>query len=87
MTCSVGERDVNSAMVEAGWALAFVRYSRRYVEQESVARDGARGLWAGAFIAPWDWRGRGPETVILGSTVIPIDAQSMLLPLVRGQRR
>lgn len=37
-------------------------------------------IWAGAFIAPWDWRHRGPTTVILGSVAVPIDAQSMLLP-------
>lgn len=80
MICSVGQRDINASMVEAGWALAFVRYSDRYVEQERVARDNARRLWGGAFIAPWDWRKRGPTTVILGSTEIPVDAQSMLLP-------
>ncbi len=80
MTCWAGVRDINSAMVEAGWALAYTRYSDRYVPQERVAREHSRGLWAGAFIAPWDWRHRGPMTVILGSVAVPIDAQSMLLP-------
>jgi hypothetical protein len=80
MTCSVGGRDINASMVEAGWALAFVRYSDRYVRQEQAAREHQIGLWAGAFIAPWDWRHRGPETVILGSVAVPVNAQSALLP-------
>lgn len=80
MTCSIGARDINAAMVEAGWALAFVRYSDRYVRLERTARERSSGLWAGAFIAPWDWRRRGPNTEILGSVAVPIDAQSVLLP-------
>jgi endonuclease YncB( thermonuclease family) len=80
MTCSVDGHDVNAEMVGAGWALAFVRYSDRYVAHERDAREHSRGLWAGAFIAPWDWRHRGPTTVVLGSIAVPIDAQSILLP-------
>jgi len=80
MVCVVGDLEINAAMVESGWALAFVRYSDRYLEQERLARNHSNGLWAGAFIAPWDWRHRGPETVILGSLSVPITAQSVLLP-------
>lgn len=48
--------DVSAALVEQGWALAFTRYSQRYVAQEAAARRGQRGAWAGAFDAPADWR-------------------------------
>lgn len=82
MTCAAGGRNVNAAMVAEGWALAFVRYSHDYVEQERRARKRGAGLWAGAFIAPWDWRRRGPKTVILGSVSVPTDAQATLLPPV-----
>lgn len=48
--------DVSAAMVEQGWAIAFTRYSQRYVDHESQARAGRRGAWSGAFDAPSDWR-------------------------------
>lgn len=54
--CAVGGRDLGAAMVEAGWALAFVRYSREYEPQEKAARTAKAGLWQWDFVAPWDWR-------------------------------
>lgn len=80
MTCFVGETDINAAMVGGGWALAFRRYSDIYVGEEQLARAQQAGLWSGAFIAPWDWRHRGPQTEILGALSVPINAQQHLLP-------
>lgn len=51
-----GQFDANAAMVEAGWALAYRRYSTDYVAEENRARANNRGMWAGTFTAPWDWR-------------------------------
>ncbi len=48
--------DVNRNMVYTGWALAYRRYSTRYVATEDDAREAGRGLWRGVFVAPWDWR-------------------------------
>jgi endonuclease YncB( thermonuclease family) len=56
--CRVGKMDLGAEMVRAGWALAFVRYSSDYVSQEQEARAAKRGLWAGSFQAPWEWRRR-----------------------------
>ena len=56
--CSVAGDDLNAWMVREGWALAFIRYSTAYVKEENKARTAQRGLWSGAFIAPWDWRHR-----------------------------
>ena len=50
--------DLNGWMVEQGHALAYRRYSERYVLHEEVAREGKRGVWAGRFIKAWDWRRR-----------------------------
>ena len=80
MTCFVGETDINAAMVAGGWALAFRRYADIYVGEEQAARARQAGLWSGTFIAPWDWRHRGPQTEILGSVSVPINAQQHLLP-------
>lgn len=76
--CHVGGEDVNRWLVRNGWALAFIRYSKTYVEDEKHAREQKLGLWAGAFTAPWDWRRRNDKTVILGATAVPIDAQRRL---------
>lgn len=54
--CAVGGRDIGAAMVDAGWALAFVRYSREYEPQEAKARDAMAGLWQWEFVPPWAWR-------------------------------
>ena len=54
--CRRGSTDVNSWMVANGWALAYRRYSDAYVDEESVAKAEGRGIWAGEFEAPWDWR-------------------------------
>lgn len=54
--CSVGGVEINGWMVQNGHALAFVRYSARYVAHEARARAERRGMWAGPFIEPWTWR-------------------------------
>ncbi len=67
-------------MVQQGWALAYVKYSSAYVHDQEAARIHLRGLWQGAFIAPWDWRHRSKKTEIFGALNVPIDAQKKLLP-------
>lgn len=78
-TCYLGDEDLNAWMVQQGWALAYVQYSSTYRRVEEDARTNQRGLWRGAFIAPWDWRHRNTKTVILGDYSVPIYAQKMLL--------
>ena len=48
--------DINATMVRAGHALAYRRYSDEFAEHEQTARAARRGMWRGAFQAPWDWR-------------------------------
>ena len=54
--CRHGGRDINAWLVREGWALAYRRYSRAYVKEESAAKAAKRGLWRGEFVPPWDWR-------------------------------
>lgn len=77
--CHLDQNDINEWMVRNGWAIAFVRYSTMYSAAEKDARENRRGLWKGAFIAPWDWRHRNNKTVILGTASVPVDAQIKLL--------
>jgi endonuclease YncB( thermonuclease family) len=83
-TCRLGLSDVdlNAWMVSEGLALSFVRYSHRYDGDEAAARESRRGLWAGAFIAPWDWRHRTADTTVLGAEAVPLKGRASLL---RGQ--
>lgn len=52
--CEAGGRDLGFTQVEAGWALAFGGYE----DAERSARTARRGLWAGTFETPSDWRAR-----------------------------
>ena len=65
-TCHAGPAEINSELVRSGWALAFRRYSDRYVTEEWEAERRGTGMWAGSFEMPWDWRATrgahaGPE--------------------------
>lgn len=59
--CFVRSHDMNGYMVRSGWALAYRRYASDYVGAEQEARNSRRGLWAGSFQAPWDFRHRRRE--------------------------
>lgn len=54
--CTVDGEDLNRWLVREGWAVAYRRYSHAYVLDEWVARWHGRGLWAGSFDRPEDWR-------------------------------
>ena len=57
-TCFVenNKYDVAAVVVNAGWAVAFTENTDVYVEYERQAKANRRGLWAGTFYKPWDWR-------------------------------
>jgi endonuclease YncB( thermonuclease family) len=48
--------DLSRWMVEQGLAIAFRRYSLAYVGEENDARSAKRGVWAGDFLDPSDYR-------------------------------
>jgi endonuclease YncB( thermonuclease family) len=54
--CWVRGSDVSHWLVERGWALAYRRFATDYVEAEEAARLARRGMWAGTFKAPEEWR-------------------------------
>lgn len=52
-------QDINAQMVLNGYAWAYVKYSRMYVDQEKLARENKRGLWQSSNpTPPWVWRKR-----------------------------
>lgn len=54
--CRKGPEDLNAWLVQQGFATAYRRYSAVYVNLEDEARSRKRGLWAGVFDPPSDWR-------------------------------
>jgi endonuclease YncB( thermonuclease family) len=54
--CSVGSLDINRLMVATGYAVAYRHYSLDYVSAEDSAKANRRGLWAGNFQLPSDYR-------------------------------
>ena len=54
--CRAGDVDLNGWLVSEGWAVAFRRYSMDYVSAENAAKDAKRGIWAGKFTPPDEWR-------------------------------
>jgi endonuclease YncB( thermonuclease family) len=55
--CSAGAvRDMGEALVRAGLALNYDRYTSRYREAQEDARRVRRGVWSGSFDRPEDWR-------------------------------
>lgn len=52
---SLGQ-SLNAEMVKAGWAVAYTRYSMAYAAFELWARINGRGLWAGDFQTPEEYR-------------------------------
>jgi endonuclease YncB( thermonuclease family) len=43
-------------VVRAGWALAYRRYAKDYIEAENQAERAGRGIWQGSFTRPEIWR-------------------------------
>ena len=54
--CFVGKVNLNKWMVRNGYAVAFRRYSKDYIEAENYAKKNKLGLWSGSFIQPEKWR-------------------------------
>jgi endonuclease YncB( thermonuclease family) len=56
--CKIGDLDINGEMVRLGWALAYSRHSTSYLRAEAEAKKAKRGIWAGTFEKPEDYRAR-----------------------------
>jgi endonuclease YncB( thermonuclease family) len=52
--------NVNAWLVRQGWALSSGR-SGKYQTEQDEAQAAGRGIWAGTFEAPWEWRQNRPQ--------------------------
>ena len=55
-TCTVGGQDIGEWMVREGWAVAYTDFSSRYVPAQARASAARRGIHAGTFQAPSEYR-------------------------------
>ena len=55
-TCFKGKNNLNQWMVRNGFAIAYRRYSKKYVSDEVFAKENKLGLWQGKFMEPEKWR-------------------------------
>ena len=56
--CKIGDLDINGEMVRLGWAVAYSRHSASYLRAQVEAKRAKRGIWAGTFERPEDYRAR-----------------------------
>ena len=54
--CFAGDINLNRWMVRNGYAVAYRKYSKDYIEEENHAKKNKLGLWSGSFIHPEKWR-------------------------------
>ena len=54
--CFINGESLSKFLVRNGYAFAFVKYSKKYVEDEKYAKENNLGLWAMEFEFPWDFR-------------------------------
>ena len=55
--CAVAGADLGGWLVREGYAVRYPEYAGlSYVAEETTAQRAGRGVWAGSFEQPWDWR-------------------------------
>ena len=54
--CYKGKINLNAWLVSNGHAVAFRKYSKKYVSHETLAKQEKKGMWQGKFEMPWDYR-------------------------------
>ena len=55
-TCYKGTENLNKWMVNRGYAVAYKRYSKKYLVDENYAKENNLGIWQGSFLRPEKWR-------------------------------
>jgi endonuclease YncB( thermonuclease family) len=56
--CYLDGKDLNRWLVANGLALAYERYTKKYLNSQIEAKKNQLNIWSTHFIAPWDWRSR-----------------------------
>ena len=54
--CFVNNESLSSYLVRSGYAFAYRKYSKKFIEDENYAKINQLGMWSMKFDYPWDFR-------------------------------
>ena len=54
--CFVNNESLSSHLVRSGYAFAYRKYSKKFIEDENYAKANLLGMWSMKFEYPWDFR-------------------------------
>ena len=54
--CFVNNESLSSYLVRRGYAFAYRKYSKKFIEDENYAKTNQLGMWSMEFDYPWDFR-------------------------------
>ena len=54
--CFVNDLSLSRFLVREGYAFAYRKYSKKFIEDENFAKNNNMGIWSMNFEYPWDWR-------------------------------
>ncbi len=54
--CFVNGESLSKFLVRNGYAFAYRKYSKKFIEDERFAKENKLGLWSMKFIYPWEFR-------------------------------
>ena len=54
--CFVNNLSLSRFLVREGYAFAYRKYSKKFIEDENFAKNNNMGMWSMKFEYPWDWR-------------------------------
>jgi endonuclease YncB( thermonuclease family) len=54
--CFVNKESLSTYLVRNGYAFAYRKYSKKFIEDEQYARENKLGLWSMTFEYPWEYR-------------------------------
>jgi len=54
--CFIKDLSLSKFLVREGYAFAYRKYSKKFINDENYARKKSIGMWSMKFEYPWDWR-------------------------------
>tara|TARA_Y100000992_G_scaffold298224_1_gene263044 strand:+ start:1138 stop:1587 length:450 start_codon:yes stop_codon:yes gene_type:complete len=56
--CFINGKSLSKFLVRSGYAFAYRKYSKKFIDDEDFAKANKNGMWAMKFKYPWDFRSR-----------------------------
>ena len=54
--CFINSESLSRYLVRSGYAFAYRKYSKKFIDDENYAKDNQLGMWSMKFEYPWDYR-------------------------------